>query len=380
MRLFRALTAAIILVLSFGLVTGESGQARAQDVATAEDAADQAQQQAAAADSLLSSTAARRAGIENDLAASLARLSAINAELTAVSVRLDGLRQSLVTADAEYGEVSDQLQVQAVDAYIRAVTIPATALVGSADPESAIVAMSSIESMMASDQAEIAELAIMRRELERLRAGYLAEQEEVAVLQAAADEEAARLEELLAEADSALAEAVAAARVADAEYRAALDDVTAARAREAERQRQNTRSTTTTTPAAAPAAPTTTAPPSTQPPANPPPPPVAGGPFPPPVERWRATVSQYFAADAVDGALSVMKCESYGDPEAYNPYSGASGLFQFLPSTWATTAPRAGYAGASVFEAEANIAAAAWLTNYYAGQGRNPWAAWHCQP
>ncbi len=57
----------------------------------------------------------------------------------------------------------------------------------------------------------------------------------------------------------------------------------------------------------------------------------------------------------VEPALRVIQCESLGDPEAYNPYSGASGLFQFLPGTWAVIAPKAGFDGVSVFDPEANI-------------------------
>jgi membrane-bound lytic murein transglycosylase B len=91
-------------------------------------------------------------------------------------------------------------------------------------------------------------------------------------------------------------------------------------------------------------------------------------------------VTAYFPADRVEGALQVIRCESYGDPDAYNPYSGAGGLFQFLPSTWATVSPRAGFAGADVFDGEANIGTAAWLTAYYASQGSDPWAAWACKP
>ncbi len=70
--------------------------------------------------------------------------------------------------------------------------------------------------------------------------------------------------------------------------------------------------------------------------------------------------------ELVDDALAVLRCESNGDPDAYNPYSGASGLFQFLPSTWATVSVRAGFGGASVFDANANTGTAAWLSNYYA--------------
>jgi hypothetical protein len=51
--------------------------------------------------------------------------------------------------------------------------------------------------------------------------------------------------------------------------------------------------------------------------------------------------------------------ESRGDPNAYNPRSGASGAFQFLRSTWRST-PQ-GRAGLSPFDATAARAAAAWM-------------------
>lgn len=56
--------------------------------------------------------------------------------------------------------------------------------------------------------------------------------------------------------------------------------------------------------------------------------------------------------------LRVAWCESRYNPSAYNA-SGASGLFQFMPRTWAANSVRAGYAGASVWDpvASANVAA-----------------------
>lgn len=384
MRLFRALTAALLLVTSVGLVVGEPGPARAVEVDDAENLAEDAQRDAAAADSLLSDNAARRQGIETDLAGSLARLAEINAELTRVSVHLDGLRRSLVQADADFASASERLSIQAVDAYVRAVTLPAATVVGTNNAESALVALSSLQSAIDSDQAEAAKLAVKRRRLQALRNDYVLDRQQVADLQAEADAEAAHFEALLAEADANLAEAVANARAADARYRAALDELDAARAREAERQRESER-TTTTTLAAAPSPPTTTTTTGSQPAvasttSTTLPEPVTGGAFPPAVERWRSLVSAYFPAAEVDNALAVIRCESFGDPEAYNPYSGASGLFQFLPSTWATTSPRAGFGGTSVFNGEANIGTAAWLTNYFVAQGSHPWSAWACKP
>src|SRR5581483_7883430 len=48
--------------------------------------------------------------------------------------------------------------------------------------------------------------------------------------------------------------------------------------------------------------------------------------------------------------LRVAYCESHYNPSAFNASSGASGLFQFLTTTWAANSARAGYAGASVFD------------------------------
>lgn len=78
----------------------------------------------------------------------------------------------------------------------------------------------------------------------------------------------------------------------------------------------------------------------------------------------------YAAADRYgqprEDMLRVARCESVLDPSAVNPYSNASGLFQFLPSTWATTP----YADQDIFDAEANANAAGWM--WSVGR-RNEW-------
>ena len=58
--------------------------------------------------------------------------------------------------------------------------------------------------------------------------------------------------------------------------------------------------------------------------------------------------------------LRVAYCESKFNPGAYNA-SGASGLFQFMPRTWAANSVRAGYAGASPFDPVASANVAAWM-------------------
>ena len=76
-------------------------------------------------------------------------------------------------------------------------------------------------------------------------------------------------------------------------------------------------------------------------------------------------------ADA-EQLLRVAYCESRYNPGAYNT-SGASGLFQFLPSTWAVNSVRAGFAGASVFDPVASANVAAWM--FVRGQA----AQWVCR-
>src|SRR5215469_1608870 len=71
-------------------------------------------------------------------------------------------------------------------------------------------------------------------------------------------------------------------------------------------------------------------------------------------------------AAAQSWALRVAKCESNYNPYAVNRSSGASGLFQFLPSTWAGSP----YHAQSVFDPSANAHAAAWL---YQRSGPSQW-------
>jgi len=53
-----------------------------------------------------------------------------------------------------------------------------------------------------------------------------------------------------------------------------------------------------------------------------------------PVERWRQLVEDHFPPEEVEVALCVIRHESAGNPEADNPHSSATGLFQILSSLW----------------------------------------------
>lgn len=68
-----------------------------------------------------------------------------------------------------------------------------------------------------------------------------------------------------------------------------------------------------------------------------------------------------------DWAVRLATCESTLNPMAVNRSSGAAGLFQFMPSTWASTPWHA----QSPFDAAANAAAAAWL---YQRSGAGQWS------
>lgn len=96
----------------------------------------------------------------------------------------------------------------------------------------------------------------------------------------------------------------------------------------------------------------------------------------PGTEGWRPLVEKYFHPGDVDRALRIIGCESNGDPRARNPYSGASGLFQHMPRYWPERSASAGFGGTSIFDPEANVAAAAHLVYDYPGGG---WSHWVCK-
>jgi hypothetical protein len=71
-------------------------------------------------------------------------------------------------------------------------------------------------------------------------------------------------------------------------------------------------------------------------------------------------------------ALRVAYCESGYNRFAYNRSSGASGVFQIIPGTWAGTSQRWN----SVFNAWANVAAA---HEIFVRDGHS-WREWACKP
>ena len=95
----------------------------------------------------------------------------------------------------------------------------------------------------------------------------------------------------------------------------------------------------------------------------------------PPREVVMAMIRDRFASlgsEATDVALCVADRESNFDALAVNPITGAAGVFQFIPSTWASLSELAGRGGASVFDARSNVAVAAWTVARY---GWHPWSS-----
>ena len=381
MRSFRTLSLVVAFALATAALIGPGQFALAQSVDDAEADAESAEDRADVAAGLVDEAVAARGEIELQLVDTIAHINDLSAQLSTVSAGLDKLQGQIAFADTELVTIASDLEVQAVDAYMTALASPGVSFVNSESVEEAMVAGLVVEDVLSAGQQKVDELVIKKRDLEDLRAEYLAKQDEVANLKTEVDAEMLKLELLFEEADSTVAESIRKANAADAEYRAALSAVESAHAREAESRRQRERTTTTTTPPpTSTTTPTTTVPSATTSTTS-----GGGGgggggwTFPPAIEQWRGLVQQHFPSNRVDEALRIIQCESGGDPNAYNPYSGASGLFQFLPSTWATTAPKAGYGGASVFDPTANIASAAWLANRYQELGHYYWRAWSCR-
>ena len=96
------------------------------------------------------------------------------------------------------------------------------------------------------------------------------------------------------------------------------------------------------------------------------------------VLRWQSLVNKYFTTEQYrHEALQVMQCESRGNPQAVNPintnYGHAKGLFQHLEDLWPARANAIGKPNASIFDPEANIAAA-----WYLFSQTYTWQAWSC--
>src|SRR5439155_13848508 len=91
---------------------------------------------------------------------------------------------------------------------------------------------------------------------------------------------------------------------------------------------------------------------------------------PPPGHRMNVVglIRYYFGPQGptqVTNALCVGWRESRYIPTAVNKQSGASGVFQFMPRLWPWFSETAGWKGANVFDARANVAVAAYIVAHF---------------
>ncbi len=383
---------------------------RAQtDVDDARRAAEDAASDAEGAFEIVDAAVAERAAIELRLFEVLDRYQANAERLAETWASLERLSNTLAVAEARQESTRDSFETQAVAAYMDAVGSTAVIVIDSGTIESAMVAQETLGRSTRETLALLDGFLAFRDQVDEIRTTTAARAEETAAVQAELDADAAELEELFAAANAEVSAAYrqaleAEARLADATeaLQAAQQAATTSVAPPAPETTTttaapDTSSTTvpTTTSTAEPStsttsttsATTTTAPSSTTstttpvtttstttPPDSWPPIPINSATY-----SWRPLLEAHFAQDLVLDALVIIQCESVGDSEAVNPYSGASGLFQFMPGTWAVASVEAGVGDRSVFDGEANIIAASWLAEYYRSRGLDPWRPWSCR-
>jgi hypothetical protein len=358
---------------------------RAQtDVDDARRAAEEAADDAEGAFEIVDAAVAERAAIEQRLFEVLDRYQTNAERLAETWASLEQLNDTLAIAEARQESTRDSFETQAVAAYMDAVGSTAVIVIDSGTIESAMVAQETLGRTTRETLSLLDGFLAFRDEVDGIRMATAARAEETAAVQAELDADAAELEELFAAANAEVAAAYrealeAEARLADATT--ALQDAQRATTTTAPTPQATTTtaapdaSTTapaTTTSTAATSTTTTTT--TTTAPESWPPIPISSATY-----RWRSLLETHFASDLVLDALVIIQCESVGDPDAINPYSGASGLFQFMPGTWAVASVEAGVADRSVLDGEANIIAASWLAEYYRSRGLDPWRPWVCR-
>ncbi len=273
--------------------------------------------------------------MEAELVAALFAYQQTNGLLEAATFSMLGVRDTLEDTSRRVAELRYTAEERAVTAYMNGTV--SIGMWSVADFAQSALLAEAVASSRRADSRALEELVAERGRLVALRASYADEQIRLEHLREDLDTRKRALEDLFIRFDARLAAAAHDLAGADARYRAALSDLEEARRRRAA---------------------------------------LAG------VESWRSLVERFFPPDLVEQALSVMHCESRGNPDATHPGSGATGLFQFLEGTWAFASAGAGFAGASRYDAEANVAAAAWLVDYSirTGHPRGAWGHWVCQP
>lgn len=271
------------------------------------------------------------------LAAAFEEYSVLSQELGDLSLVVSDVEEGIRRTERNLADTRDLALDQAVEVYTTAVAGTGLfSLLSGADPVSAVIAVGVLDDLAQEEQNHLADFTALRADLERRRVVLEDQRVAMAELTEQAEEKREELEQLYAVAAEELAAAEAQVRRADSAYASALDAL----------QKEQRRLAS-----------------------------LRGA------ESWRWLVERYFPEGLVDEALAIIQCESRGNPDAENPRSTATGLFQFLSSTWTWASAEAGWAGASRYDPEANTAVAAWLvqTSIETGHRYGRWGHWECR-
>ena len=100
--------------------------------------------------------------------------------------------------------------------------------------------------------------------------------------------------------------------------------------------------------------------------------------FPPSVEQWRSLVQAYFPSSVSRRRWPSCNVRASETPMPTTP-TRAPRASSNSSLDLGFHLPQAGFAGASVFDGEANIGTAAWLANRYQELGKGYWTPWSCR-
>jgi hypothetical protein len=281
--------------------------------------------------------AARRGTALDRVVAALFSLEVTNTQLEEAAFQVLGLQDEILDAESRFRYLQDTAEARLVETYMNGTAGGLLSIWSVANFEQSALLEETVAIAKRADMRELADLTTEREHLRGLQDDYRRAQDELRILREENLDQSHVLEDLFQTIDARYLQSYAGLGEADAGYVQAVSDWEAAQRRRAAR---------------------------------------VG------VEPWRPLVEIYFPGDQIDSALSVMACESGGNADAVHPTSDATGLFQFLAGTWAFSSVNAGFPGASRFDAEANVAAAAWLVDYSirSGHPRGAWGHWVCQP
>ena len=330
-----AIAAVVAAMLPAAIAGADTVEEAVDDVNQAEQAVGDASADRARLQRTISNLASSRNQVLDQLLFTLSEYERRNAELEEASYMVNTLRSRLLTTEEEVVQLRASVQDRAIRAYMRGAFETNTVLWSAGSFQEAAILIQAVERTAARDTDVLGNLATTRGLLAGLREDFESERTRLLGVRDELGSLVEELESRFEATDSSLGQAYRDLGEADRRYQSAISDLDSA-----ERRLATFRG--------------------------------AG--------QWRPIVERFFRGPLVEDAIWVMHCESRGNPDATNPTTGAAGLYQFLAGTWTYASAGAGFAGASRYDPEANIASAAWLAHRDQDRGSSPWVPWSCKP